>query len=62
MRNVRDLSINGKNSSDPSMLKSGQHDRNPVTTKHENSRELGDNGHAAGNDKRAYQSAIEWIE
>ena len=34
------------------LLQTGQHDRNPVTTKHENSRELGDNGHAAGEQAR----------
>ena len=34
------------------LMKSGQHDRNPVTTKNENSREVRDNGHAAGEQAR----------
>lgn len=36
----------------PQLSKPGQHDRNPITTKHENSRELGNNGHAAGEQAR----------
>ena len=37
---------------DKRCLITGQHDRNPVTTKHENSRDLRDNGHAAGEQAR----------
>ena len=35
-------------------MRTGQHDRNPVTTKHENSREVRDNGQAAGDQARNY--------
>jgi hypothetical protein len=46
------LPVNTKKAVEDELFKSGQHDRNPVTTKHENSREGRDNGHTAGEQAR----------